>query len=166
MSHYKTIFIFTILVLATEFATASSLNKCFLDNKNSTAKDSEVTNCINKSVLPQMGEKSELEYKKYSERLYQSYELNPEDIEKYSFYKHYFLSENIQRFEIVDERFDQSAKSFVKYSVQLERNLQAAVDFVAYFHTRSFGRKNSHLFGFNRVEITSTQANNNEGLLA
>ncbi len=171
MSHFKTLFISSILVLTAEFATASSLKKCFLDNKNSTAKnsnaeDSEITNCINKNVLPQMGEKAELEYKKYSDRLYQSYDLSPEDIEKYSFYKHYFLSESLQRFEVVDERFDQSAKAFSKYNVQLERNLQAAVDFVAYFHVRSFGRKNSLLFGFNRVEITSNKAKSNEGLLA
>ncbi len=161
MSHFKTIFIFTILVLTAELAAASSLKKCFLDHK-----DVELTNCINKKVLPQMGQKSELEYQKYSQRLYQSYELNPEDIGKYSFYKHYFLTDNLQRFEMVEDRFDQSAKPFVKYSVQLERNLQSAVDFVAYFHTRSFGRKNSLLFGFNRVEITSNRANNNEGLLA
>ena len=161
MSHFKTIFIFTILVLTTELAAASLLKKCFLDYK-----DSEITNCINKNVLPLMGEKSELDYKKYSERLYQAYELNPEDIEKYSFYKHYFMNEGLQRLEVVDERLDQSAKPFAKYNVQLERNLQAAVDFVAYFHMRSFGRKNSLLFGFNRVEITSNKANNNEGLLA
>ena len=152
MSHFKTIFIFTTLVFAAEFAIASSLKKCFLDYKDSTSKEmtlknSDITTCINKIVLPQMGEKSDLEYKKYSERLYQSYELNPEDIEKHSFYKHYFLSENLQRFEVVDERFDQSAKPFTKYNVQLERNLQSAVDFVAYFHMRSFGRKNSLLFG-------------------
>ena len=165
MSHFKTIFIFTILVLTTELAAASSLKKCFLAD-NGSSKDSEITNCINKNVLPVMGVKSELDYKKYSERLYQAYELNAEDIEKYSFYKHYFMNEGLQRLEVVDERLDQSAKPFTKYNVQLERNLQAAVDFVAYFHMRNFGRKNSLLFGFNRVEITSNKANNNEGLLA
>ena len=116
MSHFKTIFIFTILVLTTELAAASLLKKCFLDYK-----DSEITNCINKNVLPLMGEKSELDYKKYSERLYQAYELNPEDIEKYSFYKHYFMNEGLQRLEVVDERLDQSAKPFELYIVFCER---------------------------------------------
>lgn len=166
MSHIKTLFIFITLMLTAQLTAASSLKKCFLGSKNSVTQTSEVTNCINKNVLPKMGEKSELEYKKYSERLYQAYDLNSEDIEKYSFYKHYFQNEGLQRLEVIADRLDQTARPFAKYSVQLEKNLQAAVDFVAYFHMRSFGRKNSLLFGFNRVEITSSKANNNEGLLA
>lgn len=117
-------------------------------------------------------------YREYYRRLSQAYDLPMPAQDLELFRAKYFPESGYPAIEVVGERIDGSGRNFSirkdsyflsgkrKKEKILKANMQEALQFVAYFHARNFGRKNGFLFNFNRVEISALNPKSDEGLLA
>lgn len=162
----------TVMMLSPLASFAESEVSCILPDKE------QVLECLNTQVLPDLAKKADKTYRDYYRRLAQSYGLEIQDQNLHLFMTKYFPENGFPAIEVVGERLDGTGKDFSirkdsmfvagkrKKEALLKQNMQEALQFVAYFHARNFGKKNGFLFNFNRVEISGTNLKDKEGLLA
>ncbi len=153
-------------------AAAADKDSCILPDEQ------QMLSCLNSTLIPSLAPSAEKTFKDYFQRLSQSYQLPTSAEDLASFRTKYFPQDQLPAIEMVGTRLDGSGKTFriVKDSYflvgkrkaekLLRRNTHEALQFVAYFHARNFGKKNGILFNFNRVEISALNVEGSEGVLA
>lgn len=157
--------------------SASAMERAVANETLCLTQDlSESHRCLSQTLLPQLVEQMETAYQGELDRLLQAYDLEVSE-DRWSFQKLIYPQGKRALIQIVSERLDGTAAPFdlklrsfnrMKQRADAQRlagNLREAVKFLAYYKARSFGSTNSKVFAFNRVEVTSSRADNEQGLM-
>ncbi|MFV8257567.1 hypothetical protein ACNQKP_07170 [Bdellovibrio bacteriovorus] len=166
------LFVAGMVITSGSAAFASNQESCILPDEQ------QMLSCLNTTLIPSLVPAAEQTFKDYYHRLSQSYQLPVGEGDLSSFRSKYFPQDQMPAVEMVGSRLDGSGKTFRiikdsyflvgkrKAEKLLRRNAHEALQFVAYFHARNFGKKNGLLFNFNRVEISALNVEGSEGVLA